>query len=487
MRMHKRFFSLCITVILLLGMLVVPAAAAEPQIQWRGTFNHTDNNTVVNVPLPSDPDLVEQVWSSEVGNNTIVIVDDAIYTYNGINPELWSSYEDGGTFYKLDADTGEVLQSVSCDYGTTFYYSYSIYANDMIYVGCPTAIMAFDPQTCSMVWDTPVTERYYPTLQYVNGCVVSNGTVLNADTGAHIASIVTPNWGAGWSNGVEIGGKFYVADATESLYEIDTTTWNITNTWNSGLSAAACCPGVMYSNGRLYWGGVSGNVHSMQVTEAGMNASSAKTVDAGIKCYGAPVAHNGRIYVAGMTTNASDANVGRIAVSVHQAESLSVIYQTGNQISGKIQGTPILAVTDAGTVHIYVQGYTKPGIVYYLEDSDSKTSGELVALVTPEQNNYAWGQLACDQDGALYVTNDNGYLMKYQTKRQTPPSTQNPLVGGDVDLDGEITMRDAIQLARYLADWDVSVDKEQADANGDSEINMMDVVLLRRYMAGWYS
>ena len=475
MNLHKRLSTLCVAVMLLIGSLVLPAAAADPQIHWRGTFAHQENNAVVTAPLPSDPDRVEQVWSKKVGNNTVVIVDDAVYTYDGVNTDLYGSYSDGGTFYKLDAETGDVLRSVDCKYGTRFYYSYSIYANGRIYVGCPTAIMAFDPETCAPVWtyEHPNAEWWYPTLQYVNGCIVSNGTVLDADTGEVVATITAPKWGAGWSNGVEIGGEFYVADATESLYEIDTATWNATCVWASGYTAATSCGGVMHYDGALYWGGVSGNFHRMS-----LETDEVKTVDANIKCYGTPVAYNGRVYVAGMAPNDTETNTGPIAIGVYAAKDFSKIYQTDNGINGKIQGTPILAVTGSGSVRIYVQAYAKPGAVYCLEDSSSKTSGKLVKLLTPDQENFAWEQLACDGDGALYVTNDNGYLMKYRTA---------PFSGGDVNHDDVVNGDDAALLSQYIAQWNVKISKDQADTNGDGSIDIADLIVLRRYLDNWYS
>lgn len=473
--------ALCLTVVVLLSLLALPAAAADGQtVHWSGTFSSVDNNTIATADLPADPNRVEQVWSSEVGNNTIVILDDKIYTYNGVNPEMWGAYSDGGTFYEIDAQTGNVLRSVPCDYGTRFYYSYSIYANGLIYVGCPTVIMAFDPETCSMVWDTPVTERYYSTVQYVGGCIVSNGTVLQADTGEVLATVSGPKWSSGWSNGVEKNGKYYVADATESLYEIDTDTWTVTASVSSGLEAATSCPGVMFYDGSLYWGGSSGQVHQVRLSQTGISGSMT-SVQADVKCYGAPVAYQGRIYFAGMTANSSSANVGRILVSVHDAETLSTIYQTQNTIDGKIQSTPILSATASGTVRIYVQGYKKPGTVYYLEDNASKTSGELTLLVEPDQSNYAWSQLACDQNGAIYCSNDNGFLMKYQTRKQTAAFR-----GGDVNGDGKVKMTDAVFLSRYLAHWQVTIHEDQADTNGDGRISMADSVLLRRYLAGWF-
>lgn len=457
-------------------MTMLPIIADAVSVEWSGTFTGSGNNTVTTTLLPSDPNIVEQVWSKEVGNNTIVILDGKIYTYHGVNSAMGSGYSDGGIFYQIDAETGKVLKSVKCAYGTRFYYSYSIYADGLIYVGCPTAILAFDPADCSLVWEIAVTERHYPTLQYINGCVVSNGTVLNAKTGEVIKTIAGDcQWSDGWSNGVEIGSYFYAADATESLYAIDTESWTVVDTLTTGIEAGTTCPGVMYYEGRLYWGGISAKLYSTALNDDGtFDDTSWKSTASGIKCYGAPVAANDRVYLAGMTTNSLSTNTGTLAICVFDAESTELIYMTDSDVTGKIQSTPLLCDTGS-SVRVYVQSYKKPGIVYFLEDNPTQTRGGLTELIAPDHFDYAWEQLACDAEGAIYCSNDAGYLMKYQ-------STE---IKGDANDDRTVDLKDATLLSQYLAGWNMEVNEKTSDVNGDGSITITDIALIRRYLAGW--
>ena len=56
---------------------------------------------------------------------------------------------------------------------------------------------------------------------------------------------------------------------------------------------------------------------------------------------------------------------------------------------------------------------------------------------------------------------------------------------GDADGDGEVTLKDAAQILRYLAGgWGAVIDLENADVNRDGEVNLKDAVILRRYLAG---
>ena len=64
-------------------------------------------------------------------------------------------------------------------------------------------------------------------------------------------------------------------------------------------------------------------------------------------------------------------------------------------------------------------------------------------------------------------------------------TSRDARTAGDADRDGSVTLRDAVVIARYLADgWDVSIDENAADVNADKAVDLKDAVLLRRYLAG---
>lgn len=53
---------------------------------------------------------------------------------------------------------------------------------------------------------------------------------------------------------------------------------------------------------------------------------------------------------------------------------------------------------------------------------------------------------------------------------------------GDINGDGEISLKDLLQLRKYLADMIKTIDKA-ADVNADGTVNMKDVLMLRMYLA----
>lgn len=58
-------------------------------------------------------------------------------------------------------------------------------------------------------------------------------------------------------------------------------------------------------------------------------------------------------------------------------------------------------------------------------------------------------------------------------------------VGGDLNDDSVVDIRDAVLLAQYLAEWDVSINTGAADCNGDGAVDIRDAVLLAQYLAEW--
>ena len=58
-------------------------------------------------------------------------------------------------------------------------------------------------------------------------------------------------------------------------------------------------------------------------------------------------------------------------------------------------------------------------------------------------------------------------------------------IGGDINGDNTVNMKDLVLLQQYINSWDVDVDERFADVNGDNAVNMKDLVLLQQYINGW--
>ena len=62
-----------------------------------------------------------------------------------------------------------------------------------------------------------------------------------------------------------------------------------------------------------------------------------------------------------------------------------------------------------------------------------------------------------------------------------PPVT---LVRGDIDGDGDVTMKDVLLIRKFIAKMTDTLDEAAADVNGDGSVDMKDVLLIRKFIAG---
>ena len=56
---------------------------------------------------------------------------------------------------------------------------------------------------------------------------------------------------------------------------------------------------------------------------------------------------------------------------------------------------------------------------------------------------------------------------------------------GDVNLDGEVTIRDAAFILQHIAGWDVEIDLSFADVDLSGDVTIRDAAKILQYIAGW--
>lgn len=69
----------------------------------------------------------------------------------------------------------------------------------------------------------------------------------------------------------------------------------------------------------------------------------------------------------------------------------------------------------------------------------------------------------------------------------TPPYLVSPTVrvAGDANESGAVTLSDVSLMLQYIAKWDVTLNKDNADVTGDDSVNLSDVSLVLKYIAKW--
>ncbi len=95
--------------------------------------------------------------------------------------------------------------------------------------------------------------------------------------------------------------------------------------------------------------------------------------------------------------------------------------------------------------------------------------------------------LITNHDDKMDVMEDRDGNGTFETKIATTDEMEQIVesLPGDVDEDGEITLRDALRLYRFVAGWNVTINEQCSDVDADGEITLRDALRLYRYCAGW--
>lgn len=497
-------------------------------VEWAGAMNNfKDGNQVTDTKVVKNNP--EEKWSYELNRTKgswgsyyagqSVIVDDYLYATGG------------GNLHKVDTKTGKG-ETVAVAGSTDFYYDYVAYGDGMIFVSTSSDIEAFDIDTLQSLGKVKGTFNQYHPMQYNKGYLVCNGNIykVNKNSDNVLTQVGEGTIGGdsfNWSQGVFANNYYYVV-ATNDIYCVDYKTNTIkyqykydenrTTTFNIGGELA-----YDSTTDYLYWGSYKQkNLHAVKLNDNGdFDKETYKSATISQESVCAPVVYNNRIYIAGQ-----GGTIDVINGNPDDNDFLSTIYTT-NKIGMKIQSNPILSTgyeEETGNVYIYVQSYNAPGNIYYLEDNENSTTGELKQLSnlsTKSTAAYAYEQIAIDDEGQIYFFNEEGYLYCYGEKHIHNYTYKTLLNGkhiktcdgcgeseeefctfendkciycgvkrsnyiyGDINQDGEVTVQDVTLLQKYvtkLAELN-DVQKECAMFDHMDKITVKSATKIQKYVA----
>lgn len=396
---------------------LVQRIEGNPPAEWAGSMNFSDSNNQVTDREIAFRNPVQKwqyalnrtsgSWGSFYAGQS-VIIDDYLYATGG------------GKLHKINTLTGK--GEAAADAGTAnFYYDYLCYGDGLIFVGTASKIQVFDAKTMQNLGEVSGSFGNFHPVQYHNGYVICNGFIFRVTRNEEfvLQPVRTEAVGGdsfGWSSGVFAGDSFYVAGTT-TLYRVSLAEGTVQESFvfDADRTTQYSIGGQLVydeQTGYLYWGSYQQNtLHCLKLTENGsFDQTSYRSADAGQQSTCAPVVYNKRLYLAGQSGKVTVMNADPASDSF-----MEQIYMTENSV-GKIQGNPILTTAyeqETGKAVLYVQGYTKPGNLYYLEDCTGQTEGQLVQLtdIASDSNSaYSFEQIAVDQEGRLYCYNEEGYL-----------------------------------------------------------------------------
>lgn len=290
-----------------------------------------------------------------------------------------------------------------------------------------------------------------PCLTAVN--TVTFGTVTETVDGK--TTVYKKNYS--WSSGAFIGDLFYVT-CTDTVGEsptyghvlllaVDFKTGEVKHSFDAGMASEyASDPttdksiGAYNATGQVAYDSQSGYLYwsnryckylfGVQVEKDGSFAAEKETAslsrNTGTVC--APVICNGRLYIAGQGESCGQGgDICVVDVNPDSANFMKEIYATETGIF-KIQSNPILQFDSASeTAYVYVQSYVSPGYLFVLADTPATKKADLSLLAVPSKGEVvsldagggsvgacAYEQIAIDDEGRLYVYNEEGYLFCFE-------------------------------------------------------------------------
>ena len=319
--------------------------------------------------------------------------------------------------------------------------------------------------------------NYHPA-QYKDGYLICNGYSLKINGEAkegetRLTAVNTVTFGTvtetvdgkttvykknySWSSGAFIGDLFYVT-CTDTVGEsptyghvlllaVDFKTGEVKHSFDAGMASEyASDPttdksiGAYNATGQVAYDSQSGYLYwsnryckylfGVQVEKDGSFAAEKETAslsrNTGTVC--APVICNGRLYIAGQGESCGQGgDICVVDVNPDSANFMKEIYATETGIF-KIQSNPILQFDSASeTAYVYVQSYVSPGYLFVLADTPATKKADLSLLAVPSKGEVvsldadggsvgacAYEQIAIDDEGRLYVYNEEGYLFCFE-------------------------------------------------------------------------
>lgn len=171
-------------------------------------------------------------------------------------------------------------------------------------------------------------------------------------------------------------------------------------------------------------------------------------------------------------------NPGIVSAMLKIGYDASVLTLIGIENSGLLTGADFYAGNDT-TANPYTAFW-----VNSLAQQDYTQNGTLATLTFKVADDAPAGATQ------VTITYSMGSTFNHEL-RPVPFILQNgavdvkPILLGDANCDGEITLLDVVLIERYLAGgWGVTIDEINADVDGEDGVTLKDVTLIARYLAG---
>jgi len=447
--------------------------------QWPYFRADENNNGVVDSPVPVKAEDTVLYWANKIGEGwgggatgCPIMVDGYIYTYAG------------KAIHKVDAMTGEVVQTGEMVASSSFAINSPAYAEGMIFVGLSNGrVQAFNADTMESLWVYQDELKGQPNcpIAYKNGYIYTG--FWNAETRdanfvclsitdedptkpdeEKLAAWTHKDAGFYWAgayaseNFILVGtddGESGYTSGSGSLLSLDPKTGKITDRIENGFkgdirSSVAYDP----ETERYYFTTKGGYFCSVKVNEDGTFVEGSVTrlyldnyatvANCPPMSTSTPVIHNGRAYIGVSGTSQFGAYSGHnITVIDLTGDAPEIAYKVRTKGYPQTSGLLTTAYDEGdGTVYVYFFDNYTPGQLRVLKDKPGQTEAELITketsgkntydtaytLFTPSgtQAQYAICSPLADEWGNIYFKNDSAQMMMLGAKITKLEVTKQP-------------------------------------------------------------
>lgn len=434
--MSKKLISLALALIMVLS-LIPSAYAVEAEVDafWPNFRNSDVNMALTSAQTPSGSETAVLKWATKLGEgwsaspSVQIIADNALIVMCG-NKNL----------YKLDLQTGEVLQETTMTAAPNFGYTPATYADGLIF--CPLSggtIQAFDAKTLESVWiyQDELGGQSLSPITYNDGCVYTgfwngeskdaNYVCVNVSDGSLVWN-KTVTGGFYWAGSVVLGDALIVGtDDGASGYSGDSKLYSLNKDNGSVISELTLTgcgdqrSSIAYSEekGRVYFTAKNGYLCSAAVDTATGELSDLKTSKQANQCTSTPVVYGDQVYFScGSGVVVGEGGSGNFVVA--DADTLEQHYAVA--LTAYPQGSVLVSdayLTETGKLYCYSTYNGKPGGLSLIKVDptvDTVDGSEFVELYDAKgYEQYCITSPICGPDGTIYYKNDSGYILAVGT------------------------------------------------------------------------
>ncbi|NLY81696.1 MAG: PQQ-binding-like beta-propeller repeat protein, partial [Clostridiales bacterium] len=376
------------------------AATGLPEVdsQWKNFRGDDSNMAIVDVKTPIDKEKTALLWNKKLGSgwsaspSIHIIVDNALIVLSGKK------------IYKLDLETGDVLQEGDLVASPAFGYTPSVYAEGMIFVPlADSTIQAFNAKTLESLWvykDPIKGGQSLSPITYSDGYIYTGFWVRPGADANHVCLSVTdedptrtdeikaPTWrrtqkgGFYWAGSVNIGEFNIVGGDGDGpddgefdnvVTSMNSKTGEVVSQLNiSGAQRSS----IAYDKGKgkIYFTTKVGNLYSADINaKTGVLSNLiGKKLPGSKQSTSTPVVYKNRVYIG---LGAGFGNPSKIVTL--DATTLDELYSL--EVKGYPQCSVLLSTAyeeETGYIYLYTTYNAKPGGIQMIKTKANATSAD---------------------------------------------------------------------------------------------------------------